>query len=227
MSCLCIGGVCIPYSALFPLLLIGLQWIAAQFAKVGLLPSSLAKKLGLSVASTTEVETEKTNGYCHSGKCGAKSASRCDSVSVSTTATADTSDSTESDDEKKVDKASIVVEHIDSLERWNQVFSSHQKQSTLVIKFTAEWCKPCKAIQPCYVSLASQYAVAANSDSGYQKRSFFTLDIDGDDCDALSSKLRVVMMPTFVCFRNGVEIGRMSGGDNEEKLRQWVRELCS
>lgn len=46
MSCLCIGGVCIPYTAVLPLLLIGLQWVATQLAKVGLLPDWVAKKLG-------------------------------------------------------------------------------------------------------------------------------------------------------------------------------------
>jgi hypothetical protein len=46
MSCLCIGGVCIPYSAILPLLLLGLQWIAAKLARVGCLPDWVGKKLG-------------------------------------------------------------------------------------------------------------------------------------------------------------------------------------
>ena len=54
-----------------------------------------------------------------------------------------------------------------------------------------------------------------------------TVDVDGDDCDVLSSKLRVAMMPTFICFRNGVEIGRMSGGNHPENLKSWVEKMTA
>ncbi len=46
MSCLCIGGVCIPYSTILPLILLGLQWIGAKLARVGLLPLWVGRKLG-------------------------------------------------------------------------------------------------------------------------------------------------------------------------------------
>lgn len=36
MCGICIGGMCIPYEAILPILLIALQWVATQFAKVGL-----------------------------------------------------------------------------------------------------------------------------------------------------------------------------------------------
>lgn len=85
------------------------------------------------------------------------------------------------------------------------------------MKFTAEWCKPCKQIQPFYSTLAETY----------NNCTFVTLDVDGDECDMLSSKMKVAMMPTFVCFRGGEEVGRMTGGNSEEKLKEWVREMCS
>lgn len=81
----------------------------------------------------------------------------------------------------------------------------------------ADWCQPCKKIQPCYSELASTYS----------KCKFITLDVDGDECDTLSSKMKVAMMPTFVCFKNGVEVGRMNGGNSEERLKEWVGEMCS
>eukprot|EP00579_Thalassiosira_antarctica_P007344 CAMPEP_0201883300 /NCGR_PEP_ID=MMETSP0902-20130614/15341_1 /ASSEMBLY_ACC=CAM_ASM_000551 /TAXON_ID=420261 /ORGANISM="Thalassiosira antarctica, Strain CCMP982" /LENGTH=195 /DNA_ID=CAMNT_0048412055 /DNA_START=65 /DNA_END=649 /DNA_ORIENTATION=+ len=195
MTCLCIGGVCIPYSALLPVLLIGLQWIASQFAKVGLLPESISKRLGLNSAG----KKQQVDNSCDVGCCLGKSTSRSESVSTTTTTT--TSDDDEGNEEG--------VEHIDNLERWEEVFTAC-KNSTLIVKFTAEWCKPCKAIQPAYVSLASK-----------NKGKFTTLDIDGDECDVLSSKLKVAIMPTFVCFNGGTEVGRMSGGNNEEKLSNW------
>lgn len=109
-----------------------------------------------------------------------------------------------------------ALEHIDSISRWQTVFTS-SRGGTLIVKFTADWCKPCKQIQPCYSALSSTYNTCT----------FVTLDVDGDECDALSSKMKVAMMPTFVCFRNGEEVGRMTGGNSEEKLKEWVGQFCS
>jgi thioredoxin 1 len=117
------------------------------------------------------------------------------------------------------------IEHIDTLTRWSDVFTKSKQQQSknnnsallLFVKFTAEWCKPCKVIQPTYIKMAVQYP----------KEKFVSVDVDGDDCDVLSSKLRVGMMPTFICFRNGVEIGRMSGGNNPENLKSWVEKMTA
>lgn len=196
--------MCIPYSALLPVLLIGLQWIAAQLAKVGLLPEFIAKRLGLNSAGNKQ---QVVGNSCDVGCCSVKSTSRSNSVATTTTST--TSDDGEGNEEG--------VEHIDNLERWKEVFTAC-KNSILIVKFTAEWCKPCKSIQPAYVSLASKYC---------DKGKFTTLDIDGDECDVLSSKLKVAMMPTFVCFKGGAEVGRMSGGNSGEKMSNWVTEMCS
>ena len=201
MSCLCIGGVCIPYTALLPILLMALQWVASQFAKVGLLPDFIAKRLGMNNAD------RKKHVSCEEQGCCSNNASRSDSVLTTATAATTTSDE---DDE-------VTVEHIDNLNRWKEVFTAC-KNSTLVVKFTADWCKPCKAIQPKYVALASKYCNEGGT-------TFITFDIDGDDCDVLSSKMKVAMMPTFVCFKGGDEKGRMSGGNSEDKLSDWVAEM--
>lgn len=223
MSCLCIGGVCIPYTALLPVLIIGLQWIASQFAKVGLLPDFIAKRLGLTTAGKKVVSDSES---CDTGCCGGdvssskrssrekkkKSASRSD-----TTATEAMSDD-DGDAAAAAETTVEVVEHIDNLERWQEIFTA-SKGSTLFVKFTADWCKPCKAIQPAYVSAATKHS---KSKAG----KFVTLDIDGDDCDVLSSKMKVAMMPTFVCFKSGSEAGRMSGGNSEDKLNDWIADMC-
>ena len=205
MACLCLGGVCIPYTALVPMLLFGLRWVACQFAKVGLLPEFIAKRLGVNPSGVT-VEADSA---CNEGCCGestrrvGKRAKR--SSSLATTA----SNVTASDDDDNQN-----LEHVDTLERWQEIFTA-SKNSTLFVKFTAAWCKPCKAIQPAYVALAARHP-----------GKFITLDVDGDDCDVLSSKMKVAMMPTFVCFEGGVERGRMSGGNSGERLGEWVAEMC-
>lgn len=192
------------------MLLIGLQWIASQFAKVGMLPDFIAKRLGLHSSGKKQQQVKDASASsCDVGCCGnEKNASRSDSLATTATV-ATTSDDGEGNDE--------LVEHVDNLERWQEIFTAC-KNSTLFVKFTADWCKPCKAIQPAFVSVASRYC---------EKSTFVTLDIDGDDCDVLSSKLKVAMMPTFVCFKGGVEAGRMSGGNSGDKLGDWVTKMCS
>lgn len=217
MSCLCIGGVCIPYSALIPCLLIALQWIASQFAKVGLLPDFIAKRLGMhnnNNKKTAEIDSCESKGCCAANKKSNKNNNRSDSVITAAT-------STNVSDEDDVGDVDVTVEHVESLDRWKEIFTNCKNQSTLFVKFTADWCAPCKAIQPAYVSAASKYCTKNNTTT------FITLDIDGEDCDVLSSKLKVAMMPTFICFRGGEEIGRMSGGNSGDKLMDWVSEMCS
>jgi thioredoxin-like negative regulator of GroEL len=198
--------------------------MAAQLNNVGLLPDFIAKRLGL--------QSEKESCAESDGSCCApeKQRRRRTARESSTASTAGTIDEN-NENEKKEDNNSNSndsisgggeVEHIDTLTRWSEVFSQCKQQSSssstlLFVKFTAEWCKPCRVIQPTYVSLAAQYP----------KYKFVTVDVDGDDCDVLSSKLRVAMMPTFVCFRNGVEVGRMSGGNNAGGLKSWVEKMSS
>jgi len=96
MTCLCLGGVCIPYTALFPMLIIGLQWIASKFAKVGLLPEFIAKRLGLVNGGGKEVVvgvdakqmmmTKKEKGdiinCCGGGGCGSTMENNYDNLTV-------------------------------------------------------------------------------------------------------------------------------------------------
>lgn len=236
MSCICIGGICIPYAGLIPLLLFALKWVASQLAKVGLLPDVIAKRLGLHNNNSQSGDNKEN---CEGGSCCVTSTTTTEkkkkkqprrrtareSSTASTANTTEDVDETNNEDENKEEDNNIdnsisgggEVEHIDTLTRWSEVFTLSKQQSTLFVKFTAEWCKPCRVIQPTYISLASQYP----------KYKFVTVDVDGDDCDVLSSKLRVAMMPTFVCFRNGREVGRMSGGNNPEGLESWVEKMSS
>ena len=237
MSCLCIGGVCIPYAGLIPLLLLALQWVAAQLAKVGLLPDFLANRLGLNndcsgATSSCCGENKKTATTTTQQRRRRRNARESSTAStVNTTDVDDNNDEDEKkDDDDEINSSNNIagggeIEHIDTLTRWSDVFTKSKQQQSknnnsallLFVKFTAEWCKPCKVIQPTYIEMAAQYP----------QEKFVTVDVDGDDCDVLSSKLRVAMMPTFICFRNGVEIGRVSGGNNPENLQSWVEKMTS
>ena len=60
MSAICLCGVCIPYSAIIPLLLVVLQFIARPLYQMGLIPDGLAKKLGITI-NTARVTANDSN----------------------------------------------------------------------------------------------------------------------------------------------------------------------
>lgn len=45
---LCFGGVCVPYTAVVPLLVLALKWVATKMANMGLLPKAVADLLQVS-----------------------------------------------------------------------------------------------------------------------------------------------------------------------------------
>lgn len=94
-----------------------------------------------------------------------------------------------------------------SPEEWKQFLASNQ---TVVAKFTATWCRPCKAIQPTYELLASDYESTA----------FCTIDVD--ELDEVAASLQVAMMPTFCIFRAGT-VERYAGS-SEAQLRAFLAD---
>lgn len=66
MALCCIGGVCIPYTAIIPLLLYGLQWVLQKLANMGLLPEAMCKQLqGFMITVNNNNKSKEVN----SGSC--------------------------------------------------------------------------------------------------------------------------------------------------------------
>lgn len=74
-----------------------------------------------------------------------------------------------------------------------------------ILKFSADWCKPCAALQT---------LIEANSD----KLSIEIESIDIDEDPKLSGKYSVRSIPTMVKLDDGVEVGRISGVISAQKL---------
>lgn len=49
---LCIGGVCVPYTAIVPLVVLALKWVAVRMARMGLLPKAVGDMLQVPFATT-------------------------------------------------------------------------------------------------------------------------------------------------------------------------------
>jgi len=131
MTTICFGGVCIPYTAVLPLIALVLKWFAHQLAIIGFLPVSLAKKLGVQPSDVKATESV-VDGILGTGS------SKVGGID-------------------RVSNEDSRVKKIDTVEGWKYELSSSNGQRPVVAKFTASWCKPCKTIDPFYSDLATRY----------------------------------------------------------------------
>ena len=194
-------GVCIPYSAIVPLILIVLQFFAAPLAKMGLLPDFVAKKLGIAI-------TGADSSSCANKSCCEAETKPTKRREKKSTNKASCSTSTSTD-------TSIIYEVTDSDSFQNLI----QSKELVFVKFTAEWCKPCKQIHPFYKELATEYR---GKSGGEISIAFTTVDVD--EVDDVAGEFNVKMMPTFVAIRDGKLVDQTSGS-NEAKLQTFVQDI--
>ena len=80
----------------------------------------------------------------------------------------------------------------------------------IIIKCSATWCPPCKAMKPLYEQLAQELQ---------EKIMFFELDTDQFDD---TRKLNIRGIPVFILYRNGKEISRIVGARTYKELKEEV-----
>jgi thioredoxin 1 len=92
--------------------------------------------------------------------------------------------------------------NVKSIAHWNELVS----QSTggedvipIVVRFTATWCGPCKAMAPLYELLAAEFT------------DFPFLSVDIDDLEDVASKFDISSVPTIFIFQGGQVIKKTTG----------------
>lgn len=81
----------------------------------------------------------------------------------------------------------------------------------VLVDFGADWCPPCKALEPVLKELAPEYT---------GKLTFLSLDVDGSPESARAYNVRGV--PTMIIFQNGLVAGQHVGYLAKEPLKQWI-----
>lgn len=81
------------------------------------------------------------------------------------------------------------------------------------LKFSAEWCGPCKRMAPMVEKLASEFSHSAK---------FITIDVD--DSPEIAQQFKIRSLPTFLVLKDGKEIERVQGMSLIEPLRKLLRE---
>jgi thioredoxin len=88
-----------------------------------------------------------------------------------------------------------------------------KSQKPTIVKFFAEWCGPCRFLQPTYVSLAESNQDAANF-----------LEVNVDSGADLARAYNINSIPHIKFFKNGKEVDYMSGG-NKTQLEKKVADF--
>jgi len=87
-----------------------------------------------------------------------------------------------------------------------------QSETPTLVDFFATWCGPCKAMQPVMDQL--------KTDMGETIR-IIKIDIDKNQDVATTFKVKGV--PTFVLFKNGEILWRLSGGMTLQTLKDKIK----
>jgi thioredoxin 1 len=80
----------------------------------------------------------------------------------------------------------------------------------VLVDFWAEWCPPCRAMNPIVESLA---------------RTFKVCKVNVDKNGALAARFQVNAVPTFIVFQNGKPVRRYEGATPEPTLRYDLETL--
>jgi len=92
------------------------------------------------------------------------------------------------------------------MEYWDESdYEDSIEEGKWVVKFGADFCAPCKALE----------ATIKNIEDGYDLN---IVSVSTDDMLSKTIQLGISGLPTVVCFVDGEEIGRFSGNLNAESL---------
>lgn len=127
------------------------------------------------------------------------------------------SDASESDEidairEKKIEElqsAGRSVDepiHVDGQEEFQQALADHD---LVLVDFYADWCGPCKMIEPIVEKLATETPATVAK-------------VDVDANQALAQQHGVRGIPALLLVKNGEVVERMTGVQEESKLRSLI-----
>lgn len=92
--------------------------------------------------------------------------------------------------------------------------SVKKENPVVIVDFWAEWCGPCKRVEPIMESLAEDYG-----DEAY----FGKVNVDGERDTA--SQYQITSIPAILFFKDGEEVDRVIGALPEDELSDKVEEI--
>ncbi len=94
-------------------------------------------------------------------------------------------------------------------------FTSEIATGVTLVDFYAEWCGPCRMLNPVLQELASEM----------QEVAFGKVDIDV--AESVSQQFQITTVPTMILFQEGKEIGRIAGLQSKSAIRSFIETTRS
>jgi thioredoxin 1 len=93
-------------------------------------------------------------------------------------------------------------------------FEQEVAKGIVLVDFYADWCGPCKMIEPVVVELAQEMAGKVT-----------VAKIDTDKAVNAATKYEVTSIPTLILFKNGEVVERVVGVKDLDYLRKLVQSV--
>ena len=88
-----------------------------------------------------------------------------------------------------------------------------QNNAVVVADYFAEWCGPCKMMHSIYEDAANKHP------------NIKFIRVDVDDNLNLASSQSIQVVPTFVAYKNGQEVSRITGYNPSEQFQYFIETL--
>lgn len=95
-----------------------------------------------------------------------------------------------------------------SLEAFNQTIAGSK---TVLVDFGAEWCPPCKTMEPVIQSLQKK-----------MEGKFTLVKVDGGNDEEILQQYKVTQLPVFIIFKDGKQVWRKDGVVSEKEIEGWL-----
>ena len=96
---------------------------------------------------------------------------------------------------------------------FDEMVISNSFSKLVILDISAEWCSPCRALEP----------ILSKVTSSYSKEEVLFCKLEAEDENMkIAGSLSIRGFPTVIAFKNGVEIDRFMSSQNEDFIIDFI-----